>query len=103
MTSRQDILGRPPVMRPIQDDEIIRFEDDWRGEHLIKIEPVNRGSFVSQKYHPGQRTRESAKIERRGRVAVLHGQGVNKTAIAAQIGVSETCVVNDLIAMGFRK
>lgn len=41
MTTEADILGRPPVMKPLQRPEE-RAEPDWRGEHLISRRPVQR-------------------------------------------------------------
>lgn len=41
MTDTVDLLGRPPIMRPLPHPEIT-FEEDWKGEHHILNVPLNR-------------------------------------------------------------
>lgn len=47
MTDETDILGRPPVMEPIEHPEPpVEVDDDWRGEHFWKVPRSPRGGAV---------------------------------------------------------
>lgn len=57
MTDVTDILGRPPIMRPLADPEIC-FDDDWSGEHFIRDVPLaNQGKAGTE----GRQTKRPAR------------------------------------------
>lgn len=47
MTTKADILGRPPARKPTPEPEYRSDDDSWRGERFLKVErsPHGGGSF----------------------------------------------------------
>lgn len=104
MTEQIDILGRPPIMKPVILEERQPEPDtqDWRGEHLITRVPKARRSGFNMKSRDAVAPVASKLIARRSKVSALFDTGLSPTEIGAQIGCTSTTVRKDLIAMGLR-
>lgn len=101
MTDQVDILGRPPVMTSIEQDEPdLTPEDDWRGERFIKV-PRNPHAYSGRNMvKKPRKTKQSITIERRAKIPGLIEKGMTETAMAAELGVSRTTVFYDCKALG---
>lgn len=102
MTTEADILGRRPAMQPIEKVEPEVDTSDWRGEHFWKVpkNPHSPRNFDVSK--PKIAPKQAEAIARREKLAGLVGKGLTETDIAAQLGVSRSCIRSDLKALGLQ-
>ena len=104
MTTEADILGRPPAMKPIEKTDLDVAPDgvDWRGEHFLKVpkNPHSPRNFDVSK--PKIAPKQAEAIARREKLAGLVGKGLTETDIAAQLGVSRSCIRSDLKHLGLQ-
>lgn len=93
-------LGRPP-MRKTRPEPEYTWDDNWKGEHLIRVNPCPHGggSYAIRKPANKNPNRAQQIMERRQKVAALHNQGMTQVAIANEIGVSQMTVRHDLKSM----
>lgn len=77
--------------------------EDWRGEKHFKVKRNSSGGGGFNMKSPIKQNRQNAVIKRRDKVAILHGQGLTETDIAASVGCSATSVYKDLVALGLKK
>ena len=94
MTTEADILGRPPAMKPIErtDLDVAPATTDWRGEHLLRVPKVPQGG-MNMKTSKADAKRAQT-IARREKLSGLVGKGLTETDIAAQLGVSRSCILS---------
>tara|TARA_R110000824_G_scaffold401032_2_gene610426 strand:- start:9964 stop:10281 length:318 start_codon:yes stop_codon:yes gene_type:complete len=101
MTKHEDILGRPPVMTFIEQDEPdLTPEDDWRGERFMKV-PRNPHAYSGRNMRSAPpKNRKADQMARRDKLAVLAGKGATVTEMELATGVSRTTIFYDLKALG---
>ena len=104
MTTEADILGRPPAMKPIErtDLEVAPTATDWRGEHFLKVPKNPHAGGGHNMKTPKVDPKRAATIARREKLAGMVGKGLTETDIAAQLGVSRSCIRSDLKHLGLQ-
>tara|TARA_R110000851_G_scaffold22626_11_gene67021 strand:- start:2966 stop:3283 length:318 start_codon:yes stop_codon:yes gene_type:complete len=104
MTLNIDILGRPPIMKPLEREEMdLTPEDDWRGKRFIKVVRSTDNGFNGFNVNVAPvKNKQAVAIERRNKLAGLIAKGMTETDMAAATGVTRTTITYDLKAMGLR-
>jgi len=99
MSDRLDILGRPPIMRPLP--QTVEVHDaDWRGETHLKVQPAKHGGLNMKDLSiPAIPSRHSQAATRRADILRRLNEGQTSAQIARRLGVSTSAICDDISRM----
>ncbi|MDG3089188.1 hypothetical protein P7F88_25330 [Vibrio hannami] len=89
MTTEADILGRPPVMRPLPAPDV-DTSDDWKGESLI------RNGKTAQFHRRGNAIAQRVAAARRAKVGELLDQGLSFKEIMLRLDLRRDTLAQDI-------